>query len=222
MKENYLVRIVKHHPRLYVSIGIGFAIALLGSLIGITSKLTLAIVGYDFGAIVYILWAFNLMYRSTPVQMQRRALTQDDGKIVVLFLVVLALLFSIFAIFADLASVKNLQGSEKYANLLLALTTIVASWFFTNIVFALHYAHDYYFDLQKGRPGGLLFLPTSEEPHYLDFLYFSFVLGATAQTADVALCSKQMRRTCSLHSILAFFFNTTLVALAVNMSSGLV
>jgi uncharacterized membrane protein len=153
--------------------------------------------------------------------MQKRALTQDDGKVVVLALVVLTLVFSICAIFAELASVKHLQGSAKYESLLLALTTIMASWFFTNIVFALHYAHDYYYDLQNGQAGGLVFLPQSEAPAYLDFLYFSFILGATAQTADVTLCSKKMRRTCTLHSILAFFFNTTLLALTVNMASGL-
>lgn len=221
MTENYLIRVVKQHPRLYVSIGIGLLVAVFGSSLGMHSKLTQAIVGYDCGAIVYILWAMHLMYFSTSAQMRKRALDQDDGKLVVLFLVVLALVFSMSAIFANLASVKHLAGTEKYEIIILALTTLVASWFFTNIIFALHYAHDYFFDLQNGLLGGLIFLPTNEEPEYLDFLYFAFILGATAQTADVTLASKKMRRTCTLHSILAFFFNTSLLALAVNMSSGL-
>jgi uncharacterized membrane protein len=219
--RNKLIPIILHHPRLYVSIGVGLCAALLGSSLGITSEMTQAIVGYDVGAIVYIFWACRLMYVSSLSRMRARALTEDDGKIVVLCLVIIALLFSTCAIFAELASVKDLKGLEKYESLLLALTTILASWFFTNIVFALHYAHDYYFDLQRGLPGGLIFLPLNEDPSYFDFLYFSFVLGATAQTADVTLCSKKMRRTVTLHSILAFFFNTTLLALTVNMASGL-
>lgn len=186
-----------------------------------SSKLTQAIFGYDVGALVYIFWALWLMRTSTVLEMRERALTQDDGKVIVLCLVVLALLFSTFAIFANLASVKHLEGSEKYESLLLGLTTIVASWFFMNIVFSLHYAHDYYFDLQRGQSGGLVFLPTHDEPTYLDFLYFAFIFGATAQTADVGLSSRKMRRTCTLHSVLAFFFNTTLLALTINMASNL-
>lgn len=219
--NNYLVRLVLHHPRLYVSIGLGLCTALIGSQLGINSKLTQAIVGYDVGALTYIFWAGGLIYSSTIHKMRARALTEDDGKLVVLTLVILALLFSMYAIFADLASVKYLQGAEKMESLLLALVTIVASWFFTHIVFALHYAHDYYFDLQSGRSGGLIILPSEEDPTYLDFLYFSFVIGATAQTADISICSKKMRRTVTLHSILSFIFNTVLLALTINMASGL-
>ena len=222
MKEIYLVKLVRHHPRLYVSILIGLLVGVAGSLFGIDSKITQAIIGYNSGALVYIFWAMRLMFFSTAQQMHKRALIQDDGKLVVLFLVVLALIFSMGAIFVDLASIKNLYGAEKIESIFLALITLVSSWFFTNTVFALHYAHDYFFDLQMGLPGGLVFLPENEEPEYLDFLYFAFILGATAQTADVTLSSKKMRRTCTLHSILAFFFNTSLLALAVNMSSGLV
>lgn len=214
-------RIVSHHPRLYVSIGLGICGAIIASQLGITSKLTQAIVGYDVGAFIYIFWAGHLMYTSTFNKMRARALAEDDGKFAALCLVILALLFSTSAIFAELGVVKNLQGAEKYESISLALTTIVASWFFTNIVFAIHYAHDYYFDLQQGLDGGLIFLPLNEDPSYLDFLYFSFILGATAQTADITLASKKMRRTVTLHSILAFFFNTTLLALAVKMASGL-
>ena len=222
MKAMYLVKLVRHHPRLYVSILIGLLVGVAGSLFGIDSKITQAIIGYNSGALVYIFWAMRLMFFSTAQQMHKRALIQDDGKLVVLFLVVLALIFSMGAIFVDLASIKNLYGAEKIESIFLALITLVSSWFFTNTVFALHYAHDYFFDLQMGLPGGLVFLPENEEPEYLDFLYFAFILGATAQTADVTLSSKKMRRTCTLHSILAFFFNTSLLALAVNMSSGLV
>lgn len=84
MKENYLFKVLKQHPRLYVSIGIGLVVAFLGSHFGIQSRLT--------QAIVYILWAFPLMYLSTSNQMRKRALVQDDGKLVVLVLVVLALI----------------------------------------------------------------------------------------------------------------------------------
>jgi len=105
---------------------------------------------------------------------------------------------------------------------LLALTKIVASWFFTATIFALHYAHDYYFQAQHAKEGCLIFLAAGYNPSYWDFMYFSFIFSATAQNADVTLASTQMRWRCTLHSILAFFFNTSLLALAVNMAAGLV
>ena len=84
---NCLVKIIKHHPRLYVSIAVGAMVTGLSSKFGIKSSLTKAIVGYDFGAIVYIFWALHLIFFSTSQQMRKRALTQDDGKLVVLLLV---------------------------------------------------------------------------------------------------------------------------------------
>jgi uncharacterized membrane protein len=68
--------------------------------------------------------------------------------------------------------------------------------------------------------GGLEF-PGGQPPDYGDFLYFSCVIGTSGQTADVSFTSRKMRRTGTLHCILAFFFNTTLVALTINIASGL-
>lgn len=219
--SNYFIRVLRHHPRLYISIGIGCLFSWLASNFGVNSKLTQALIGYDLGAIIYIILASYMMASSTAQQMRKRALNQDDGKVFTLLLIVAALIFTICAIATNLANVKNLHGSEKVEILSLAILTIVASWFFTNIVFALHYAHDYYFEVQNKKAGGLIFLPLDEEPNYFDFLYFSFIIGATAQTADVNLASKKMRRSCTLHCILAFFFNTTLLALTINIAAGI-
>ena len=56
---------------------------------------------------------------------------------------------------------------------------------------------------------------------YVDFLYFAFVLGTTSQTSDVTINSSPMRRLALLHGVIAFFFNTTLLALMVNIAAGL-
>ena len=213
--------ILKSHARLFAALLVGAIVASSGPWLGISSRLTQSLVGYDVGALIYIVWAFFVMRTSTKTDIRKRALTQDDGKFVVLILVVTAVVFSICAIFIDLAMVKTLTGDQKSERLALAVTTIILSWVFMNFVFALHYAHDYFYDFQNGRQGGLIFLPEDEEPNYFDFLYFSSVIGATAQTADVTLSSKKMRRTCLLHSTLAFFFNTTILALTINMASGL-
>lgn len=219
-KKISILKTLKSHPRFFISTLIGIAIIFLAPSFGVESHITKAIVGYDVGVFVYVAWAISLMHRSSLKEMQARALTQNDGKFAILFLVGVALVFSTCALFIDLSSVKYLNGAEKYEKLYFSVATIVLSWIFTHIAFALHYAHDYFFEIQHGRIGGLNFLPTTENPDYFDFLYFSFILGATAQTADIVLSSKKMRRTCLFHSILAFFFNTTLLALTVNMASG--
>jgi uncharacterized membrane protein len=87
-------------------------------------------------------------------------------------------------------------------------------------MFALHYAHDYYLALARGKHAGLEF-PGGEAPDYGDFLYFACVIGTSGQTADVSFTSRAMRRTGLVHCVLAFFFNTALVALTINIASGL-
>jgi uncharacterized membrane protein len=87
-------------------------------------------------------------------------------------------------------------------------------------IFSLHYAHEYYGEGRDKKIGGLNF-PGENEPDYLDFLYFSLVIGMTSQVSDVAITSRSIRRVAALHGTLSFFFNLTVLALTVNMISNL-
>lgn len=133
---------------------------------------------------------------------------------------VTAAIVSLGAIVAELAVAKDIHGTLRYAHIGLAALTILSSWAFTQVMFALHYAHDYYVSEVRGNPGGLAF-PGGHAPDYGDFLYFACVIGTSGQTADVSFTSRVMRRTGLVHCVLAFFFNTTLVALTINIASGL-
>ena len=137
-----------------------------------------------------------------------------------LALVITSALMCLGAIVAELAVVKDLKGQIRYAHITLAALTIITSWAFTQVMFALHYAHDYYVVEARGQHGGLDF-PGGHPPDYGDFIYFSSVIGTSGQTADVSFTNRQMRRIGTVHCILAFFFNTTLVALTINIASGL-
>jgi uncharacterized membrane protein len=97
---------------------------------------------------------------------------------------------------------------------------VLSSWAFIQVMFALHYAHDYYADACHGRTAGLQF-PDAEPPDYGDFFYFSSVIGTSGQTADVSFVTKGMRRIGSVHCILAYLFNTTVLALLINIGAGL-
>jgi uncharacterized membrane protein len=216
----YPIRLLLSRPGLLASIAVG--LVTYGYLPDSVSQmaLTRAIVGWNAFAILYLVLAAKMMFWSSHERMRTRALQHDEGRVVVLLMVVTAALMCIGAIVAELAAAKDLQGGVKYSHIVLAALTILTSWAFTQTMFAMHYAHDYYKTAMQSEHGGLDF-PGGQPPDYGDFLYFAIVIGTSAQTADVSFVSRKMRRTGTLHCVLAFFFNTTLVALTINIASGL-
>ena len=214
------MRLLMARPRLFICALLGAATVWLLPQSLAQQTTTRVIIGWNVGACLYLLLAARMMFASTHAKIRARALQQDEGRIMALVLVVLAAVMCVGAIVAELAVVKDLHGTLRYAHIALAALTIVTSWAFTQVMFALHYAHDYYTAQARGQPGGLAF-PGDEAPDYGDFLYFACILGTSAQTADVNITGRVMRRIALLHCVLAFFFNTTLLALTINIASGL-
>jgi len=135
-------------------------------------------------------------------------------------LVVVSAVASLAAIAGELAVVKDMHGFAKSAHIALAGSTVLTSWAFIQVMFALHYAHDYYAAVCHSRLAGLQF-PGEDEPDYGDFFYFAAVIGTSGQTADVSFATKPMRRIGSMHCILAYLFNTTVLALLINIGASL-
>ncbi len=216
-----ILRIVYLRPRLFSSIFFGVIIAVLLPQSFALHTITRAIIGWNAGAWLYLILAWRMMFWTTYERMRARAIEQDDGRLVILSMVVIAAIVSIGAIVAELSVVKDMHGMLRYAHIALAVLTIMSSWAFTQVMFALHYAHDFYVSIEQGESGGLTF-PGTAMPEYSDFLYFSCVIGTSGQTADISFTSRRLRRTGLIHCILAFFFNTTLVALTINIASGLI
>ena len=215
-----LLRLLLTRPRLFICILVGLAATLLIPQSLAQQTVTRSIIGWNVGACLYLVLAAHMMFWSTHETMRMRALAHDEGRIAVLVLVVAAAVMCIGAIVAELAVVKDLRGSLRYGHIALAALTIVSSWAFTQVMFAQHYAHDYYAAQMKGEAGGLDF-PGGHAPDYGDFIYFASVIGTSGQTADVSFTSRKMRRTGTVQCVLAFFFNTTVIALTINIASGL-
>ncbi|HZX33584.1 MAG TPA: DUF1345 domain-containing protein [Rhodocyclaceae bacterium] len=207
-------------PRLAISCLVGLATWLAVPLALEVYPITRLIIAWNGGAILYLVLAAHMMFRSSEARMRTRAQGEDEGRFVILALVVAAAVVCLGAIVAELAVAKDMTGRERYAHIALAALTIFSSWAFTQVMFAVHYAHDFYVALERNRPPGLGF-PGERFPDYGDFLYFACIIGTSAQTADVSFTSRPMRRIGLLHCVLAFFFNTTLVALTINIASGL-
>lgn len=220
IKGNRFARAVMARPRLFICVlaGLVAGAALPASVASHT--ITRILFGWDLGASLYLVLALHMMFSSTHERMRTRALEQDEGRLLILAMVLMAAVVSLAAIVSELAVVKTMHGSERYIHVALALVTLLASWAFTHLMFALHYAHDYYASLARGGNGGLAF-PGGELPDYGDFLYFASVIGTSGQTADVNFTGKTMRRTGLVHCVLSFFFNATFLALSINIASSL-
>ncbi|QJC56239.1 hypothetical protein HC248_01541 [Polaromonas vacuolata] len=215
-----LFRVIKARPRLFIAllIALGLGLALPEALA--VQLVTRFLIAWNTGTILYVGLAGMMMYRSSPNQMRNRAQLHDDGQLVILSLVVLASIASLAAIAMELAVVKDMHGAEKIAHIVLAGVTVISSWAFIQVMFALHYAHDYYAGIARGERPGLQF-PDDDHPGYGDFFYFAAVIGTSGQTADVSFSSKALRRVGTTHCILAYLFNTTVLALLINIGASL-
>jgi uncharacterized membrane protein len=169
---------------------------------------------------MYLLMALWVIGTSTHDNMRQRANRQDEGQKTILLLTTAAVLASLVAIVAELSSIKSLGGAEKMLHIALTGATVASSWVFMHLMFAMHYAHDYYLSGRRGHEPGLAF-PQEPLPDYWDFLYFSAVIGTSGQTADVSFTSRAMRRTGLVHCVLAYFYNTTVLALTINIAASL-
>lgn len=225
-KKDRLTRLpLIHHlrirPRLWSSVAIGIIVGLTLPSDWVGQPLTRGLIGWNVGALLYLVMTFVLMARSTPATMRSQAQLQDEGQYTILLLVSVATVAVLVAIAAQLAYAKDTHGAVKAAHIGLAMLTVMTAWLFTQAMFALHYAHE--FHMKRGAAASPAFVfPGTDEPDYFDFLYVACIIGTSAQTADVSFSAKRTRRVGLVHCILAFFFNTTLLALTINVAAGLI
>lgn len=207
-------------PRLFFALILGVGLYLVLPSLLLTGGTTRFLLSWNASVCLYLLLAGFMMAQSSPEKIRRRALHQDDGRKTVLVLVVLTAMASLLALVDELSVVKNLSGTVRMGHIVLTALTVVTSWLFTHLMFALHYAHDYYLNLSRHQPTGLVF-PGDETPDYGDFLYFAGVIGTSGQTADVSITTRAMRRTSLVHCVLSFFFNAAVLALTINIAASL-
>jgi len=206
------VRVVYARPRTFISMAIGIAAFFL--LPGSLRLVTRLLLGWAIFIAFYLVLVYVMVLRSRLEHIRRNAVLQDDGRFLLPLVVAVGAFASIAAIVYELGA--NHRGTPE---LTLATVTIALSWAAVHTVFALHYAHEFY---RGAKPGGLQF-PSGDQhidADYWDFVYFSFVIGMTAQVSDVGITDRTIRRTATAHGIISFIFNTALVALMVNIAAS--
>ena len=205
-------RIVYARPRTFFSILIGIAAFFL--LPGSLRLVTRLLISWDTFVALYLLLVYIMVWWSGLSHIKRNAVLQDDGRFLILMMTALGAFASLAAILSELG-----EAHRNPPQLIFATATIALSWAAVHTAFALHYAHEYY---RGAKPGGLQFPSGDRQDHadYWDFVYFSFVIGMTAQVSDVGITDKTIRRTATVHGIISFVFNTALVALMVNIAAS--
>lgn len=174
-----------------------------------------AIMGFDLAASIFILSAWPLWIDDRPDAARARAARDDGGRILLLLTAVLVIAAILLAVG------RMVQGAQALsaADFGIVAGTLVLVWLFSNLVFAFHYTHIFYDQEDGGDAAGIVF-PEDGEPIFADFVYFSFVIGMTCQTADLNISSRHIRRIATLHGLFAFFFNLGVLALTINVLSG--
>lgn len=218
-----LLKTISHfdsNHRLYIALGVA-ALTFFLVPIPLFSSMHLTIVWTVF-ALTILMLAWTTIFVAHPHDLPRFSSMEDSGRTLILVFVVVAAVASLFAVIDVLGTTDKADPAHQQ-HVLLAVLAVASSWSLVHTVFTLRYAHLYYGNdaAQKTWPGGLDF-PHEPEPDYLDFAYFSFVIGMTSQVSDVAIGSKTMRRTALAHGVLSFVFNAIIVALTISGLSGLI
>ncbi|MBD3748592.1 MAG: DUF1345 domain-containing protein [Sphingobacteriales bacterium] len=180
------------------------------------------ILGWDTFCLSMVLLSWVLFFSTTPDELCAVVEEQDDGLKVIFIIVLIAVCFSLFGTLLLLSS-KGESTFNKVFHTIVSLSPVLLSWILLHTTFAIRYAHLYH-DHNKlntgSNVGGINFL-TKDHPDYIDFAYFSFVIGMTFQVSDVQVNSRVIRRFVLMHSLISFMFNTIIVALTINTIAGL-
>jgi uncharacterized membrane protein len=208
-------------PRMLIAVALGLAAgSLLGTAIPSMSTVTRALIGWNVGVWLYLVLIAASMHRSDHGRMRQTVLAHAEGAITVSAMVVLASLASFAAIVLELAAGKVAGSPPALPQVMLTLVTVMGSWLLLPTLYTLNYASLYY-TVDEGTGLNFPCQDADFQPHYVDFLYFSFTIAVALQTADVAITSKAMRLVVLSQAMLSFVFNTTVLAFMINIASGL-
>ena len=205
-----LAYLFARHARFYSALLCGCVTVLAAHQMGFAAPF---LAGGDVFYLVFLALIGVLVARMKPADLKRRAKREDEGIVIVLVITLATMAFFTDAVFTAL----NKGHTHELVPLLLAGIGALMGWFVLHTVMAFHYADIHYFDDPdiEGDEKDLEF-PGRGQPGTWDFLYYSFVVGMTAQVSDVQVRTTVMRRATMLHGVVSFFFNTVFIAMAVN------
>jgi uncharacterized membrane protein len=213
-----LRHLISSRPRLSIALFLGIGTAyLLPFHLGSVARV---LVGWNVVTWSYLLLVGWLMVHANHRQVRAIAVREDQTAFAVLAIMSTAAVCSIVAIVFELSTARQLPLSQRLLHYLLTASTVISSWCLVGTMFTFHYAVLFYTSASEAR--ALAFPDREPEPDYWDFLYFSFTIAVAAQTSDVAVLSRPMRKAVLAQSVLSFFFNAAILGLSVNIAASAV
>ncbi len=205
-------------------LALGAAVALVawGATVALNAPPPMRVlIGWDVGAAVYLVLAWRLFLTEEEADVRRRAARDDEGRLVILALVVIAIVAAMSGIVAAEIEVRDAATGPRAAVGALSGLTLLVSWLVLQSVFVAHYAHRHFQTLDEGDNAEGFIFPGSAPRCYMDFVYLAFCVGATAQVSDPGVATTRLRNLVTVHSAIAFFYNTTILAVGVSILAGL-
>lgn len=169
---------------------------------------------FDIAAAVFLASLATLFRHGEADRMRQTARDNDANRAALLAITGATMIVILVAVAGEL------KGRSDAGAVALVIATLVLAWLFSNMVYALHYAHLFYLPDDAGKDAGGLDFPDCDQPDYWDFLYFSATLGMTFQTSDVSIRSRRIRRVVLGQSLAAFVFNLGVLAFTINVLGG--
>ena len=209
---------IRNHHRLAEAIVVGVSVGVL--LPFQWSPIARALIGWNVTVWLYLFLMAWLMMRAGHAKVRNIAEQEDNNAVVILSIMSLASIVSIAAIIFELSGIKDQPLGDRLVHYAFTGTTVFGSWFLVATIFTFHYARIFYNSPQEHR--ALNFPEKEENPDYWDFLYFSFTIAVAAQTSDVTVMSRSMRKTVLAQSVLSFMFNVAIIGLSINIAASFV
>jgi uncharacterized membrane protein len=211
------------HLRLIIAIVVSTIVAcFIKSALPVTETILITWISFAFSLIIPE-WITIITLH--PRDIHKVATLQDSSRTFIFLFVLVGSLISLLSIAFLMKSPDHASTSQVTGHVVLTISSVIVSWWLVHTAFTLRYAHLYYDtsnDDGSKKPACGLDFPEEKEPDYLDFVYYSFNIGVAFQVSDVNITSRKMRRLTWIHSLIAFAFNTAIVALSINITSELI
>lgn len=211
-------QIVRNRPRLIISIFTGLIVGWI--IPSQWSSVGRALIGWNVTVWSYLCLMGWLMMHASHARVRMIAEQEDKSAVVILAIMSVAAIVSLAAIVLELSTVKDLALGGRMVHYTFTGATIFGSWCLVAILFTFHYARLFYRSPVERR--ALRFPDDEANPDYWDFLYFSFTIAVAAQTSDISVMTRPMRKTVLAQSVLSFIFNAAILGMTINIAASLV
>lgn len=214
---HFVRRFTRNRPRLVSAFAAGTVIGLLlPSGWGMVARV---LTGWNVAVWSYLFLMGWLMARASHARVRKIAEQEDEGAVAVLAIMSIAATLSLAAIIVELATLKDSPLGPRLAHYVFTGLTVFGSWFLVAVIFTFHYARVFYKSPPQQR--ALRFPDDEQNPDYWDFLYLAFTIAVAAQTSDVLIMTREMRKAVLAQSVLCFVFNAAIFGLSINIAAGI-